>query len=119
MTDHGTAQAGDLVSEDLRKGLPDFELSSFALEEDLSPAQGVEVVAWRATLKLVREVRGVPARDEALPLRGVTFVKRAPDGTPSFRRYIDWLDLFNRLGLNGAMRPVGVAPSAGGPAAGR
>ncbi len=112
MTDDRARDAQDLVSADLREGLSEFELTSFAVEEDLSPDQGVEVVAWRATLQLVHEFRGVPAGGEEVPLQGVTFVRRAPDGTPSFRRYIDWLDLFNRLGLNGAMRPVTVASGA-------
>ena len=106
MADATTPDSGDLARRDLEEGLRQFSFARFDIQDDLSPAAGVDVVAWEAAAEHVGAWMGAPATRLPVVIQGVTFIKHDEDGQPRFRRYIDWLDLFNQLGLNGAMRPA-------------
>ena len=99
-------QAARYVRDDLSKGLPQFAISDFRFEEELSAAAGVETVVWEADARLVDKFLGAEPGEHPLVIRGITLVKQVDDGVPVFRRYIDWMDLLNALGLNGVMRPA-------------
>jgi hypothetical protein len=104
-----TADAGDrasLVRSELEQGLPELDPIQFDVDCELTEG-ALQAVAWTYTAKPRPGAPFLGAQlTEALTLRGVTLIKRAPDGTVLLRWYIDWLDALNRSGLNAAFRPV-------------
>jgi hypothetical protein len=102
------AAAAGHVREDLVQGLAQFSIDDFSYDEGVSAAAGVETVVWEARAHLVHDFLGAPPSTGEVVIRGVTLVREGDGGVPVFRRFIDWLDLLNALGLNGVMRPVQV-----------
>ena len=63
-------------------------------------------VLWRWAGQHEAEFQGVIATHKVVTIRGVTMVDHDPKTTqqPMFERYVDWLDLFNQLGIGLSLR---------------
>jgi hypothetical protein len=108
-----TANGGDpvsLVRSELGQGLPELDPIQFEVDAELTDG-ALQTVAWTYTAKPRPGTLFLGAQlTEPLTLRGVTLIKRGPDGAVLLRWYIDWLDALNRSGLNAAFRPVPDGP---------
>jgi hypothetical protein len=104
--------AAGLASQDLTEGLgPYFEpVEGFRLEPFWRPEPGPEQpekiwVAWTYQAKHTGSFAGIQPTGRTVTVRGATLVDWS-SGDPLFYRYIDWLDLFQQIGLSMSGRPV-------------
>ena len=75
------------------------------VDELITGAANKTAVLWRWAGKHVEEFQGVIATGKIVTIRGVTMVDhddKLPQ--PVFERYVDWLDLFNQLGIGLSLR---------------
>ncbi len=76
------------------------------LSEDESSSVAV-VWTWRGLHD--RPTQGISATDVEVTVEGVTVVSGRP-GNRSYRRFIDWSDVWSQIGLSIGTRPVIPAP---------
>jgi hypothetical protein len=106
----GLSEGAALVQTELEHGLRELDPVQFDVESELAEGP-LRAVAWSYTAR-PREGEsflGVQLSTEFV-LRGVTLIRTETDGRVLLRWYIDWLDAFNRAGLNAALRPVPDGP---------
>jgi hypothetical protein len=107
------AQAVDLVSDDIEKGLgPAFQATrGFAVPETAKSLPVITdghytVVSWEYRAKHTGEFQGIVATYNNVVIRGITIVDHEATGGPLYHRHVDWLDLMAQIGLTTTQRPA-------------
>jgi hypothetical protein len=98
------------ATADINEGLSEFfdPAPGFRLEE-FAPVQLVSGGAWMAWTfegqHNTKNFAGIEPTNLAITVRGATFVDRTKEPV-EFRRYIDWIDVCQQLGLSLTGRPA-------------